>query len=289
MSGARKMTGRRRRSGSAAAGNNGVRPRTRRTVRAADGVPLARIVEALDGELRLAAFRDDSHNGLQVASRSGQVTRVCCGVDASLPFFEAAAAEGADLLICHHGLSWGDSLRRITGLNHRLLSFLLARDMALWACHLPLDAHPLLGNNARLAALLGLRERAPFGVCHGQTIGWRGVLPRAVPRARFAARLRRAVSPRLRVMPFGPATIRSVGIISGGAGAETAQAAEAGLDAYLSGEATLQAYNLACQTGVNAFFAGHYATERFGVQAVGGWVRRRFGLPATFIDLAIPC
>ncbi|MDD5706793.1 MAG: Nif3-like dinuclear metal center hexameric protein [Kiritimatiellae bacterium] len=251
-------------------------------------VALERVVAELDSALRIADFRDDSHNGLQVTNRTGSVTRVCCGVDASLPFFEKAAAQGADLLICHHGLSWGDSLKRITGLNYRLLAFLIEHGMALWACHLPLDAHPVLGNNACICHALGLRERRPFGDYHGQTIGFHGHLPRPLSRAAFAARLRDSVSPRLRVMPFGPDRIRTVGVISGGAAAEIAQAATAGLDAYVSGETTLHGYNLAQQLGVNAFFGGHYATEHFGVQAVGAWLQRRFQVPATFVNLDIP-
>lgn len=247
--------------------------------------PLDKVVAALDAELRLSDFHDDSHNGLQVANRGGRVTRVCCGVDASLSFFEAAAAQGADLLICHHGLSWGDSLARLAGLAFRQVAFLIDRGMALYGCHLPLDAHPTLGNNARICRVLGLTGRRPFGDYHGQTIGCRGVLPRPLRRTEFAALLRDRLAPRLRVMPFGPATIRRVGVVSGGAADMAGQAAAAGLDAYVSGEATLQGFNLAQQHGINAFFAGHYATERFGVQAVGAWLGRRFKLPADFVDL----
>lgn len=245
------------------------------------------VVAALDAELRPADFRDDSHNGLQVANRRGRVTRVCCGVDASLPFFEAAAAQGADLLICHHGLSWGDSLARLTGLAFRQVAFLIDYGMALYGCHLPLDAHPALGNNARICRTLGLTARRPFGDYHGQTIGFSGLLPRPLRRTEFAAMLRERLAPRLRVMPFGPGMIRSVGVVSGGASDLIGQAAAAGLDAYVSGEATLQGFNLAQQHDVNAFFAGHYATERFGVQAVGAWLQKRFKLPSSFIDMGI--
>ena len=248
---------------------------------------LARLVSALDKELEIDRFTDDSHNGLQVAN-AGRVTKICLGVDATLPFFERAAACGADLVICHHGLSWGDSLKRITGLNHRLLSFLMEHDMALWACHLPLDAHPHLGNNARLAAALGLRTRQPCFVYHGQKIGVRGTLPRPLPFADFLKRVEQVVGGHVRSLDFGRPAVRTVGIVSGGAPSQIAEAIEMGLDVYLTGESNLHAYNLAAQERINAVFAGHYATERFGVQAVGTWVRRRFGLPAAFVDLAIP-
>ncbi len=250
-------------------------------------MPLTALVRALDAKLELSRFEDVSHNGLQVARSDKPIRAIACGVDASLPFFEAAAARGADLLICHHGLSWGDSLKRITGLNYRQLAFLIEHDMALWACHLPLDAHARLGNNAVLARALGLRAIKPFGDYHGMTIGWSGTLPRAVQRESFQQRLADILRTEIRVMPFGHAAIRAVGIVSGGAAEMADQAAAAGLDAFVSGEATLQGFNLAQQHAVNAFFGGHYATERFGVESVGRWIRDTFGIPADFIDLRL--
>ncbi|HUU46025.1 MAG TPA: Nif3-like dinuclear metal center hexameric protein [Acidobacteriota bacterium] len=127
---------------------------------------LQKIVSFLDRQLNIAAFQDDSNNGLR-AQNSGKVQRACVGVDASMAFFERAAERKADLMICHHGLSWGDSLKRITGLNYRRMKFLLDRDMALYACHLPLDAHPRLGNNAQICKALGLTGLKPFGFSHG--------------------------------------------------------------------------------------------------------------------------
>jgi dinuclear metal center YbgI/SA1388 family protein len=250
-------------------------------------VSLTALVAALDAEMHFDRFQDESNNGLQVACSSKPIRKVCCGVDASLSFFEAAAAQGADLAVCHHGISWGSSLKQITGLNYRQIAFLVKHDLALWACHLPLDAHATLGNNAGLARALGLRNRVPFGTYHGTAIGFAGTLAKPLSRADFQRRLYREVSADLKVMSFGRATIRSVGIVSGGASAEVAQAAEAGLDAYVSGEATLQGYNLAEQLGINAYFCGHYATERFGVQAVGRWIGKRFGIAADFINLGI--
>jgi dinuclear metal center YbgI/SA1388 family protein len=248
---------------------------------------LTRLVAALDRELKVADWKDDSHNGLQVAN-GGRVTRVAAGVDATLPFFERAVAAGADLAICHHGLSWGDSLKRITGLNRRLLSYLLRHDLALWACHLPLDAHPRLGNNACLARGLGLRGLRPFGDYHGRPIGLRGALPEAETPAAFRRRVARFTGGEVRGLEFGRGAIRTVGVISGGAPSQVADAVAAGLDAYVTGESNLHAYNLAVQERIHVFFAGHYATERFGVRAVADWIRRRFGLPVSFVDLDIP-
>lgn len=246
------------------------------------------IVDFLNADLEISRFDDISHNGLQVAN-SGRPGRICCGVDATMDFFEAAADRGAGLLICHHGISWGDSLKRIEGLVYRQVAHLVRHDMALWACHLPLDAHPRHGNNAGLARALALRGIEPFCEYHGQTIGFRGELPRPLPREDFHRRVLRAIGVNdAKFLDFGPATVRRVGVVSGGAAEEVAQAAAAGLDAYVSGEITLQGYNLARQLGVNAVFAGHYATERFGPRALGRLLNERFEADTEFIDLGIP-
>ena len=248
---------------------------------------LRQIVEFLDRELRPGDFTDRSHNGLQVEN-DGHVRKVCCGVSASLEFFEAARERGADLLICHHGLSWGDSLKRITGLNYRRLSFLIRNNAALYACHLPLDAHPRYGNNALIVKALGLTGVRPFGLYSGRLIGFQGRLPKAMAYAAFKRLVGRAIGPRLTTMDFGAQTVRTVGVISGGAAAELDEAGREGLDVYVSGEPNLMAYDLAREYRINAVFAGHYATEVFGVRALAGLVRRRFRIPAEFVDLNVP-
>jgi len=244
------------------------------------------LVAALDRELNIAGWTDDSINGLQIAN-SGRVTKIAAGVDATLPFFERAIACGANLAICHHGLSWGDSLKRITGLNYKRLSFLMRHDLAVWACHLPLDAHPRLGNNVCLARALGLQAQKPFGVYHGQMIGIRGRLAKAESPAAFQKRVARVVGNEARLLAFGKPVIRTVGIISGGGASQITDAVAEGLDAFVTGEPTLSAYNIAVQERIHAVFAGHYATERFGIRAVGEWIQRRFHLPVEFIDMGI--
>lgn len=246
------------------------------------------IAALLDRELRLSAFRNVSHNGLQIENE-GPVTRVATAVDASLETFEAAAAQGAQMLIVHHGLSWGDSLARITGANRRLLATAFRHNLALYAAHLPLDAHPRLGNNAQLALALGLTRVRPFMEYHGQTIDCAGLFPEPLSRDAFERAVRDAVRPlRVERFDYGAPLIRTVGICSGGAPEGIAQAAHEGLDAYLCGEATLQAYNLARDWGANALFAGHYATERFGVRALGQWLTEQTTLPVAFIDFDLP-
>ncbi len=250
-------------------------------------VKVSQIAAFLDQRLRVADFRDDSHNGLQVQN-SGRVKHICAGVDASQEFFEAAAARGAQLLICHHGLSWGDSLRRITGLNYQRLKFLIEHDMALYACHLPLDAHPQLGNNARICRVLGLRKRQPFGVYRGMTIGFRGELAGALALSEFEKLVAQRIGAPVRSMAFGKKRVRTVAVVSGGASDLVEEAATAGVDVFLSGEPQLQCWSLAQEHRINALFAGHYATETFGVQAVTRLLLKHFGLTGQFIDLQVP-
>lgn len=245
------------------------------------------IAAFLDRELKNSDFEDSSNNGLQVEN-SGAVKRVCCGVDASLEFFREAQRRKADLVVCHHGMSWRDSLKYLTGINYRRVSFLIQHDMALYASHLPLDAHPVLGNNALICKALGLKKRRPFGLYNGRLVGFAGQLPRPMRYETFKNLVRRKIGSELRTMDFGRKTIRTVAVISGGAPAEIAEAGEKGIDVYLSGEPALSAYHLAQEHGINAVFAGHYATERFGVSALGDAIGKKFGIPAEFIDLNVP-
>ena len=247
------------------------------------------IVACLDRELNVEAFEDASHNGLQVQN-SGLVQKVCCGVDASMSFFEAAAQEGADLLICHHGISWGHSLCRLTELQYRRVKFLMQHDMALYAAHLPLDAHRVYGNNACIANALGLRNVHPFGSYHGQSIGFAGRLGKAQPIEAFVKRVQGVMGrpDALQVMEFGAATVKTVAVVSGGAADMVAEAGQKGIDVLVTGEPVLAAYSMAQEYGVHVVFGGHYATETFGVRALGQLVARQFDVETSFIDMNVP-
>ena len=246
------------------------------------------LLAALADKFAIDTFSDYSNNGLQVDSRRKEIQKVVTGVDATLPLFKAAAEAGADLVICHHGISWGDSLKRLTGLNYELIKFLMDNDLALWACHLPLDAHAELGNNAGICKALGLVERKPFGEYHGNTIGFSGRLPSPMPRDAFANLVRDKIGKNLHTALFGKDSIETVGVISGGAADMASQAADAGFDAYVDGEMDLVAYNLCLQRGLNMFAPGHYATERFGVRALGCWLERLFSIEHRFVDFDLP-
>jgi dinuclear metal center YbgI/SA1388 family protein len=246
---------------------------------------LRAMARLLDRELA-ALFADASNNGLQVEN-SGRVRQVCTGVDASLPFLERAAARGADLVIVHHGLSWGDQLKYVTGLNYQRLRFLIQHDIALYASHLPLDAHPKYGNNACLCRALGLRRIRPWGEYKGGKVGMRGELPAPLPLGQFIKRVEKAVGNRAHVMAYGKPTVRTVAMVVGGGALGIEYAAADGVDIYLSGEPTLHAHNLAQETKINAIFAGHYATESLGVQALGALLHRRFRVPVEFVPMGI--
>ncbi len=242
------------------------------------------IAKKLNTILHVERFSDVSNNGLQIENE-GDVTNVAFAVDASLETFEAAIAAGAQMVIVHHGLSWGNSLARIEGLNYQLIAYAIRHNLAVYGVHLPLDAHPTLGNNAGLAEGLNLQSRRPFLDYHGQMIGIAGELPKPLSREAFIEKIKAFIQPpEVRSFFYGSEMIRTVGICSGGAPEGVEQAAREGLDCYLCGEANLVAYNLAKGWGINAVFAGHYATERFGVRALQKWVDEHLQLRTQFID-----
>jgi dinuclear metal center YbgI/SA1388 family protein len=252
-------------------------------------IELTEFVAALDKTLDPNKMQDYCPNGLQVARRDGKITKVCLGVDASLPLYEEALRRGAQLVICHHGLSWGDSLARVTGYNFDQLEFLLQNKLALYASHLPLDAHSKLGNNAQIAKALKLKNVAPFVKYHGNDIGTRGELEKPVSLDAFAALVKKIMGRGdVTIFPFGKPRVKTVAIASGGAPNEMNQAIDADIDVYLSGESNLSAYNRAAQCKINAVFAGHYATEVFGVRALAEHITKTFGIEAEFVDFKIP-
>lgn len=226
---------------------------------------------------------DDSLNGLQVGRSAGAINTVAFAVDACAETIRRSRDGGAQVLFVHHGLFWGKPVP-IKGAMLGRIASLVSADMALYACHLPLDAHTELGNNAVLAALLGLADIEPFGEYHGIAIGCKGRLP--VPLSVDEAIHRIMPSgdvPRL-VLPFGPATVSSVAVVSGGAPFEALQAIAQGVDLYITGEPSHSIYHEVAEAGLNFVAAGHYATEVHGVKAVARRVERDLGLKTFFIE-----
>lgn len=240
------------------------------------------IVRYCDGLLRTDRFNDwdGAANGLQVGNR-GRVSRIAAAVDASLATVKRAAAAGADLLLVHHGLFWRPS-HPWTGRRYEMLSLLLEGNLAVYSSHLPLDAHPRLGNNARLCAALGLKKLKPFFFTKGQFVGFQARA--SVPRTELVGRLARATGRRPTLLPGGPRVCRRIGVVTGGAGGELGQAAREGVDTFVTGEGPHWTFGLAEELGVNVLYGGHYATETFGVKALAAHLSKRFALPWSFLD-----
>lgn len=231
------------------------------------------------------ARADISMNGLQVAGKSAAVTKAAFAVDACMESFSAAVKAGADILIVHHGLYWGKPIP-ITGAHFERISFLIEHDLALYASHLPLDAHPEVGNNAGLAAALGLKSRMPFGEYHGVDIGIKGSFDGSgLTLQEVIARLDLTDEPGLSVLPFGPDKIHTVGVVSGGAPNEVLQAIEEDLDLFITGEPSHQVYHTCLEAGISMIAGGHYLTETYGPKLLMDRVAAGTGIETVFIDI----
>jgi dinuclear metal center YbgI/SA1388 family protein len=243
---------------------------------------LATIVKHCDRILRTREFGDydGAVNGLQMEN-SGCVTRLAATVDASLATVKLAIAAKADLLLVHHGLFWSPS-HPWTAKKHELLQLLIQNDLAVYSSHLPLDAHPKLGNNAQLAAALGLKNLKPFFFSHGQTIGFKSRTK--ISRAELAKKLERATGTAQKIIPGGSEICQCIGIVTGGAGGELQLAAGEGVDTFITGEGPHWTFALAEELGLNVFYGGHYATETFGVKALAAALSKKFKLPWEFLD-----
>jgi len=246
------------------------------------------LIAALDDLLEIDATDDYCPNGLQVEGRP-QVQRIVAGVSASRALFLQALTTGADLILVHHGILWnGPQAQRITGSHRERLRLLLENGVSLAAYHLPLDRHLELGNAAQMARRLGLVDLEPFGLHAGQAVGVCGVFPEPVPSRELFAAVTELCDRAPQVFEGGRSMVSSVGIVTGAAQREYHQAVAAGLDAYITGEATEWVLHQAAEDGVHYIAAGHYATERFGVQALARWITRELGVETRFLDIPNP-
>lgn len=230
---------------------------------------------------------DPSRNGIQIQNRepdSKEIKKVAFAVDACQATARLAAENGCDALFVHHGLFWG-GCETITGSFYKRISTFINNDLALIAYHLPLDANIPYGNNAGLAARLGLTNLENFGEWRGMTIGVRGILPATLTIEEVTEKVLAPGEKPLAILPFGKKEIRTVGIISGGATEDVEQAIELGLDAYITGEASHELYHYVEECGMNMICAGHYQTETLGVNLVKEKLEKEKGIECVFIDL----
>ncbi len=242
------------------------------------------LVAYLEGVLEPARFRDYCPNGLQVEGRA-EIRRVVCGVTASQALIEAAVARGADALLVHHGWFWKGEDGRVTGFRKKRMQALLAHDINLLAYHLPLDAHAEFGNNAQLGSRLGFAVTGRFAE---QDIGFVGVPPAPTFARDIAARVEAALGRAPLLVGDGARPVARVAWCSGGAQGYFEQAILAGADLFVSGEISEQTVHLARESGVPYLAAGHHATERYGVQALGAHLAERFGLACEFVEIDNP-
>ncbi len=249
---------------------------------------LADILAEIDRLLEPERFSDFCPNGLQVPGPS-EVASLATGVSAHLELFELAAASGTDLLLVHHGLFWGSGPGPIDTMLKRRLKVLFDADIALAAYHLPLDAHPELGNNALLARQLGAEQLDPFALHAGQPIGFIAHLPgEGIAASELFSAVRELTARESLVFDAGPERVRRLAIVSG-AGADYLQDAHAaGADALLTGECSERTMAQAREARLHLIAAGHYATETFGVRRLGEHLAARFDLRHTFLDVPNP-
>lgn len=245
-------------------------------------VALNTVVQYCDRVLNTKKFVDwdGAFNGLQVEN-SGTITRIAAAVDARLATVRMAVQAGANLLLVHHGLFWS-AQHPWTGPRYELVKLLLEHDLAVYSSHLPLDAHPKHGNNVQLARALGLGSLQPFFTAKGQTIGMQARA--ALSRTELATRIVEATGSVPIALPGGPMVCRRIGVVTGGAGADLRQAREAGVDTFITGEGPHWTAALADELQLNVFYAGHYATETFGVKALAAHLKDRFRIPWQFVD-----
>ena len=244
------------------------------------------LLNYLNEFLDISAFKDICPNGLQVEGRDN-VNKIVTAVSAGVELFEKAAACKADAVLVHHGIILDFERPIYKGGYKKRVKILLENDINLFAYHLPLDAHPEIGNNILLAQKLGLSNCQPFADSRGQFIGFRGDTG-GISAESFFEKIKDLVNDQALIFPFGKDTINSAGIISGGAQKDVKQAVEENLDLYLTGEVSEHIMNYVKEEGIHFAAAGHYATERFGITALGEHLAQKFGLDAEFIDIPNP-
>lgn len=245
------------------------------------------LVAFLDDYLACEECRDSAINGLQVEGRR-EIRRLACGVSASLRLFQEATSWKADGVLVHHGLLWQGPVQPVIGALGQRLRLLLQEGLNLLAYHLPLDRHPEVGNAAVFARELGLERLEPFGYFDGVAIGWAGVFPRPQSLEGLSQLAETVTGQKPLAFSGGGQPIFSVGIVTGSGANAFAEAVETGLDALITGEPKEWLMHRAEEEGLHVLTCGHYASERFGVQALGEYLARVFGLEVQFFDLPNP-
>ncbi|MBU3056446.1 Nif3-like dinuclear metal center hexameric protein [Pseudomonas indica] len=249
-------------------------------------IALSTLVEEADRYLTAARIQDYCPNGLQVEGRP-QVRRIVSGVTASQALLDAAVEADADVVLVHHGYFWKSENPCVVGIKQRRLKTLLNHDISLLAYHLPLDVHPEVGNNVQLARVLDLIVEGPLEPDNPRSVGLVGALAEPLAPRDFARRVHEALG-REPLLIDGEGPIRRIAWCTGAAQGYIDQAVAAGVDAYLTGEVSEPTVHAARENGISFIAAGHHATERYGVQALGDYLARRFAIEHLFVDCPNP-
>lgn len=243
---------------------------------------LKTICTYLEKHLKLGTIPDypNALNGLQLEN-GGEVKKIIAAVDACLPVVQEAVEQKADLLLVHHGMFW-QGAQKIEGSQYEKLKLAMENRLAIYSAHIPLDVHPVSGNNVLLAKAIGLKNLKPFFEWQGIQLGLRSTS--RMSRDVLVDRVKKAVGGEVHLCPGGPKQVSKVGVITGGAGAEIYAAAAEGIDTFITGEGPHWSYTSAEELGVNVIYGGHYATETFGVKALTKHLAAKYSLKWDFID-----
>ena len=244
------------------------------------------LTQYLNTYLRIDDFKDTASNGLQVEGRE-KIRKIVTGVSANVELFEKAIKLKADAIIVHHGIIWDFEHPVYQGSYKKRIKLLLENDINLYGYHLPLDAHKEVGNNVRLAQILGLENIEPFGEYNEQLIGFKGEYKLKQAETVFDL-VKKEINANAIIFPYGPDKINTVGVVSGGAQKEVKQAVLQGMDLYLTGEVSEHILHYVKEEGIHFIAAGHYATERFGIIALGEHIKQKFELDVEFVDIPNP-
>ncbi|PKP53220.1 MAG: Nif3-like dinuclear metal center hexameric protein [Candidatus Altiarchaeales archaeon HGW-Altiarchaeales-3] len=243
---------------------------------------LTQITNYLNDYLKINEIKDASVNGLQVSGKEN-IKKIAFAVDACMDTFTAAKSAGADMIIVHHGIIW-NGITSVTGRCYEHLKFLVVNEISLYACHLPLDKHPEIGNNIEFLKLFNVRNIEEFGDYHGIFIGFLGEFEIEKDLNAFAAEIEEKLNTKCTILPFGKKKVKKVGVVSGGAASIVTDAAGK-VDVFVTGDASHTAYHIAKESGINVIFAGHYATETPGVKALAKKLENEFDIEFIFLDI----
>ena len=250
-------------------------------------VLLAELTEYINTYLQIDRFKDYCPNGLQVEGKS-EIHSVVTGVTASQALIDIACEKKADAILVHHGYFWRNEDAQITGIKRKRIATLLDHNISLLAYHLPLDAHPEVGNNVQLGQLLGIHIDGELRINPNSVCGTYGHLKTSLPAAQFKQIIDQALERQSTHIHAGASDITTIGWCTGAGQAFIEAAVQQNLDAYISGEISEATTHIARESGIHYFAAGHHATERYGVQALGTYLAKQFGIEHEFIDVDNP-